>query len=210
MFISVVGAIGVGKSTLIDALGDKIIKCYERVDQKLLELFYSDPISYAFLFQISVFDNHVDMVRDGIKNNLNNLPMIFERSMHCQNLFWELQPKNTSADMVYQKMWQKWNIMIPKPTLYIFLDTEDVDSLLERIKNRARGGEENISIEYEKRLIETHRRFYTKERFGDQIIILDAMDSVEANVNKINQIINQYDGACDTIYFYYAIYVFII
>lgn len=183
--ISVVGAIGAGKSTLIGALPDYVTKLYESINMELLEAFYKDPVKNAFSFQLSVFDSHVDLVRNGLTEGT----VVVERSMHCQKLFWKLQPKEAHEDFIYQKMWSKWRDLIPNPAYYVFLDTDDVKELLRRIKSRGRAGEDAVSADYEHNLIMEHKRFYTKERVGDRLIVLDALATTEQNVEKMKEIL---------------------
>lgn len=194
MFVSVVGAIAAGKSTLIKQLdGPNCISVFEATakwkESGILESFYADPEKFAFLFQLSVFNDYVDSVQFGLEKVTNNQTLIVERSIYCQPLFWSMQPKKDHEDPIYFAIWKKWQQLIPEPSHFIFLDVEEdkVDVLLERIKQRGRAGEESVSTEYERQLILKHKEFYTKKRFGEKLIILNAMDSVETNVAKIKK-----------------------
>jgi len=198
MIVSVVGAIGAGKSELIKALQKKIgiQAILEPVDDwhDILELFYENPSQYAFEFQMRVFDDHVSSILDAIDNdsdsNNDKRNIIVERSMYCAKIFWDMQKDLVSASQyeLYNRMWMKWDSLIPDYSYYIFLDTNNIDALLERIRSRNRDGECGISNDYERRLIEKHKNFYTKQRFNDKLIILDALDTIECNVNKIKNL----------------------
>lgn len=190
MYLVVVGAIGCGKSTLIKSFstGVKVLESTDKWKKSgILEDFYKDPRNNAFKFQLSVFNDYVDNVDEALQSNPSTL--VVERSMHCQPLFWGLQPQKKGEDEVYRSMWAKWSRLIPEPTHYIFLDTDDVDTLLERISDRGRPGEDGVSHEYQRKLIAAHKAFYTREKFGDRLIVLDALNSVEENVRLVNEIL---------------------
>jgi len=196
MFICVVGAIGAGKTELIRAFNKdhsdfKVI--FESVDKwqedKVLENYYEDPVRNAFCFQLRVFDDYVESIQENIpKGSTENV--IVERSMYCQPLFWAVQTKTNQEDIVYRSMWKKWNEMIPAPTHYIFLDPLATDTLMDRVKERGRKGEENLQRSYEDRLIHEHRAFYHHENPNglfdeDNLLVLQAEDTIENHVKNI-------------------------
>jgi len=212
MSINVVGAIGAGKSELIKAVkkfvdkkrkngnGTKekdeiktllqiVLELVDEWKKDILPLFYSDRPKYAFEFQVRVFDDHVESVCDALKKSKTK-EILVERSMHCAMIFWNLQKDIVDPRQykLYVRMWEKWTRLIPVPDYYIFLETTDVDALLERIKTRGRAGEDGVFRAYQKALMKAHRELYTKERFGDKLIILNALDSIEINVEKIKHL----------------------
>lgn len=184
MYVCVVGNIGVGKSTIMKKMSFET-KMFEPVEKwrDILKKFYTNSEKYALPFQLRVFHDYVksllqqDMTKD----------VVTERSIYCQPLFWEIQPKNDEEDETYNGMWAMWTTLIPPPTHYIFLHTDNIDALLSRIKQRARNGESLIKIDYLEKLNEKYTAFYTRKRFGNKILILDALESPETNLVKINE-----------------------
>jgi len=194
MFLTIVGAIGAGKTELIRAFSDvhpdfKVL--FEPVDMweadKVLENYYKDPERNAFCFQLRVFNDYVENVLDNSQAGDN---VIVERSMYCQPLFWALQEKTPQEDIVYKAMWSKWVNLIPAPTHYVFLNPASTDTLMERVKERARKGEEGLKKSYEQNLIDEHRAFYRHDNplglFTEKnLLILEAEDSITNHMENI-------------------------
>jgi len=188
-YVVVVGGIGAGKTTLIEALEKELNKAHGGIKtvfepikdwKKILELFYSDPKRWAYFFQTKVFVDYVKRIKEAIKTNPKTL--ISERSIECQPLFWDIQPKLPMENETYYDWFHLWKTHIPEPTHYIFLDTLNTRVLMDRIQVRDRAGEEHISNSYEQKIMDAHREKYTKEKYGDKLTILDAEASVEENL----------------------------
>jgi deoxyadenosine/deoxycytidine kinase len=194
--VSVVGSIGAGKSSFIRALNKDLAqtKNVEMVleptkkwtETGLLQLFYSDPVKYAFFFQTTIYDDLVDQMRAAMRENPDIV--LAERGMQCAKLFWSLQEKTDLENTTYLNMWAKWKDLIPEPTHYIFLDTDNIDELMRRVAQRNRDGEGGVSREYQEKLVKAHREVYNKDKM-ENLIVLDALDTVEANVEKIKKLL---------------------
>ena len=194
MIISVVGAIGAGKTqqirdlaSLLTEQGKRVRTVLEPVEKwkrsGLLQSFYSDPERYAYLFQTTVFNDLVD----GMEKALQAWPdvILAERSMECALIFWGLQIKTPQENESYMGIWGKWTKLIPEPSLYVYLDTDNVELLMERIQQRGREAETALPREYEEKLVNAHRAKYTKERFGRRILILPAENATQDNTAEI-------------------------
>ena len=189
--LCIVGNIGAGKTTLINHLkdvldNDKVEVVLEPIEiweaNGTLTTFYEDMEKNAFWFQLTVFNDYVDEVLKSVAKAPD--VTIIERSMYCQKLFWSTHTKTEKEDITYLNMWNKWRRLIPTPTHYVFLETNDVDELHSRIRKRDRGGESSITKVYTQTLIDKHSELYTHDNF-DNLLILDALDSVENNVYKV-------------------------
>lgn len=188
--VGITGTIGVGKSTIINKLkkenglstdNTKVIFILEPTAEweelGWLEAFYKDPIDNAFSFQMGVFDTYVDQVNEAISThkaqNTQHLIIVVERTMYCQKLFWciqrDLGRTKKMEDQVYVRMWQKWKDLIPPVDLIILLKTTKIETTMDRIKKRNRGGESGISLDYQKRLIKKHLEWYTKNKTVDGV-----------------------------------------
>ncbi len=151
-FIAVAGNIGVGKSTLVRMLSEKLnwIPFYEPVSENpYLADFYEDMQAWAFHSQVYFL-----MRRLRIHRNLMSQPgsVIQDRSVYedaeifAHNLF--LQDSITDRDYeTYRELYQVLVEFLPPPDLVIYLRAS-VPTLLDRIARRDRSYERTISADY--------------------------------------------------------------
>ena len=143
------GNIGVGKTTLANALGEKynakvILERFE--DNPFLEKFYENPEQYAFLVEVNFLISRYEQVKEFLQPALFynfsvsdfylNKTIIFSAnnlSSHQFDLFMKIY------NIIYGKL--------PLPSLYIYL-RRPVEELMENIKKRGREYEKHITPEY--------------------------------------------------------------
>lgn len=210
--ITVEGNIGVGKTTFLKQLeGVPNIKVmYEPVDDwlkfkgddgiSLFEMFYNDRKRYSFTFQMMAlqtrFENLVKICNE-YKNNDNteNIVVVCERSIFTDyNVF--AKTTNAQGDMsdvelqvykqCHQFMTSLCDISIDK---YIYLKASP-EVCLERIKQRNREGEENITIDYLRRLDECHDK-WLDEITSDNMLKVNT--EVPLLINNITEFIKRKD-----------------
>jgi deoxyadenosine/deoxycytidine kinase len=168
--VSIEGNIGSGKTTLIHELekklanmtsGKKYIFLREPLDiwnsikdsksgENILQKYYKEPTQYALSFQIMAYMTFHQRLVDAIKDADEDTVIICERSMESsRNIFAKmLHEQGVIDDVNYQilEMFYEKMELIPVDVI-VYLDT-DVRTSSERIKQRNRKGEENISPEY--------------------------------------------------------------
>jgi len=164
--IFVEGNIGTGKSTFLTSLSSEFKVILEPVDEwskmknangkNILEEFYSDPSRNAYLFQSIAF-------RSRMKNIVNRCDDVcfVERSIYTdRNVFAKTcRDDGLIGDIEWDDYvsWFDWltTEFQVHPKGFVYLRCEPEVSL-ERIKKRNRSGEENISLEYLKKLHAKH------------------------------------------------------
>jgi deoxyadenosine/deoxycytidine kinase len=151
-FVAVAGNIGVGKSTLVKKLCDKLgwQPYYEPVaENPYLKDFYKDMKTWAFQSQV-FFLNH----RMASHFELLNTPfsVVQDRSVYedaeifARNLF--LQGIMSKRDYAtYREIFELFITMLNPPDLVVYL-TAPVETLMERISLRGRDFESTITAEY--------------------------------------------------------------
>jgi deoxyadenosine/deoxycytidine kinase len=171
------GNIGAGKSTIVDILkqkyenkadkyfgelaGSKIVFMKEPVDvwtsvcdsngESMLQKFYRDPKTYAFAFQIMVYNTHLEAFRKVVRENPDCVLLICERSIDAgKHIFTEMLRDDGMIDeicfKVYQNLFDSTSNEFPLDAI-MYLDVSPA-SCLERIGKRSRDGEGNIPLEY--------------------------------------------------------------
>lgn len=168
LLVSLSGVIGVGKSTLIHELVNKIkelllskinlpegkhlevVVVQEPVDEwrskGWLQDFYANPEKNALAFQMLVYKTHIKAIQGALERWENDptaiVVCITERSMWDQLLFWKLQVELgrdvALADDAYMEGWSLWKECIPLVSRIFYCKTSTLDQTLERIKLRGR------------------------------------------------------------------------
>ena len=151
-FIAVAGNIGVGKSTLVSMLCQRLEwqPFYEPVaDNPYLADFYSDMRAWAFHSQVFFLTRRL---RSHVELSQHPGSVVQDRSVYedaeifAQNLFLQghIQPRDYKT---YRELYETAVQLLPPPDLMIYLRAS-VPTLLERISHRGRDYERTIAPEY--------------------------------------------------------------
>jgi deoxyadenosine/deoxycytidine kinase len=151
-FVAVAGNIGVGKSTLVEKLCEKMgwQPYYEPVaENPYLKNFYQDMKAWAFQSQVYFLTHRM---RSHFELLMNPSSVLQDRTVYedaeifARNLF--LQGNMTETDYAtYRELFELFITMLHPPDLVLYLSAP-VNTLLERINLRGRDFESTISAEY--------------------------------------------------------------
>ena len=213
MIISVEGNIGAGKSTFLKRLDQHLtaagiphvclqepvdIWTKEAVDGKsMLELFYEDKAKYALSFQFMVLQTRVQQMLQCIKDNPDKIIITERCHITDKKIFANTMAKAgylKPHEMLVYDMWYQTcsNMFNDQLSGIIYLRSSPHISC-DRIIQRNRKGEDNISIEYIKNLHAIHDDWILKEQQDIPVYVinanveLDAMNfpAVVRHINKI-------------------------
>jgi deoxyadenosine/deoxycytidine kinase len=164
-FITVIGNVGAGKSTLCRAMSDMLQfdASYERVDTNpYLTDFYHDQAEWGFHLQIYFLgQRYRDIVRiqDAARDHIQDRSIyedveIFARALHESG-------KMTDRDFrTYHDLFHNMVDHLIKPDLAIYL-TGSLDTILKRISQRGRESEKAVPPTYWAELHTRYERFIT-------------------------------------------------
>ena len=159
-FIAVEGPIGVGKTSLVDFLADRLEarKVLESVENPFLHEFYQDSPGAAFQCQLFFLLNRFRKQQELAQGNL------FKQSLVCDYIFakdkiFAYLNLNDSELMLYEKLYGLLEEQVPHPDLVIYLQARD-EILMERIRNREREYEKEISDTYVSELNRAYNYFF--------------------------------------------------
>lgn len=162
-YIVVAGNIGVGKSTLVEMLCQRLgwEPFYEPVTENpYLSDFYQDMNAWGFHSQVFFLAHRLQIQRSIV---LNPASVIQDRSIYedaeifALNLY--LQGRLTQRDYeTYRALYQAMNDFLPPPDLMIYLRAS-VSTLIHRIMQRNRDYELSISPDYLQRLNDLYRQW---------------------------------------------------
>lgn len=175
--IAIEGIVGVGKTTLLKKClvpmlterGFRVTLVDEPVskwnDDGLLKLFYDNPKRYAYHFQTKAFHDRVKECQTQYEK-YGDVTDIFllERSVFSDTLFMKaLYEQNLITDLEmkhYGEWWELWESVMPfKPDLFVYLKPS-LYVCMDRVKERARDGEEGVSKEYQSILEKKHDELF--------------------------------------------------
>ncbi len=160
-YIVVEGPIGVGKTSLVQMLGEEFASrvILEKVaDNPFLPKFYTNPSGFAFQTQMFFLLSRYQQQRELAQQEL------FSQSVICDYLFAKdriFASVNLDEDelILYQQIYTLLNQRIPRPDLVIYLQSQ-TEVLQQRIRMRGRSYEREMSRDYVEAINEAYNRFF--------------------------------------------------
>jgi len=161
-FIGIAGIIGAGKTTLATALGQHLgldVHYEPVIDNEYLADFYRDTKRYSFAMQIYLlnrrFQQHQEIIwrgRGGVQDRTIYEDAIFARTLRDMDLM-----DNRDYE-TYVSLFRNLSNFMCRPNVIIYLDVKPETSM-ERIRERDRGIESGITVEYLTRLYNNYEEF---------------------------------------------------
>lgn len=184
MHIAVAGNIGAGKSTLAQKLAQhyRWEVFYESVDDNpYLQDFYGDMHSWAFHLQIYFLSSRIKQVQNIQKaahtiiqdRTIYEDAVIFAKNLNISGHI------NDRDYMNYLNLFETMTSFIKPPDLLIYLRA-NMPTLVERIQKRGREYENNIKLDYLKKLGDAYEHWIETYDKGNLLIVnADQLDFVE-------------------------------
>ena len=156
LFVAVEGAIGIGKTTLVEWLADvlSIKPYYEPIDGKikpLREAFYVNKCKHALNMQVRMFMHRFRQHQEILIHTVHGESAIQDRSLFGDKPFaYMLHREGFISDaeiITYETIWSVFRQYIVYPDVMVFL-TAPPTTLQKRIASRSRDGEAGITIKY--------------------------------------------------------------
>lgn len=179
MKVVIDGNIGSGKTTQLNLLEQKGLSVVrEPIDKWPLDLYYSDPERWGFLFQMLILQTL--KTYEGFH--------IYERSpLSSKEVFWKIMKKTALEDQVYQTEFQHHGWL---PDIYIYI-SKTPELCHRHIQCRTQEGDGKVSLEYLKTLDAHYSTMISDlDRRDITVYIVDGNMSVQDVHNKIFEIIS--------------------
>lgn len=183
-FVAVAGNIGVGKSTLVDLLCQKLQwnPFYEPVaDNPYLADFYQDMKTWAFHSQIFFLSHRLRIHRsliDHPNSVIQDRSVYEDAEIFAHNLYRQGQISERDYS-TYRELYQVLSEFLPPPDLVVYLRAS-VETLQRRIQRRGRDYERQISPDYLSQLNDLYESWINHFNLCPVLTIpADAMDFVQ-------------------------------
>ncbi|MCR9181404.1 MAG: 2-amino-4-hydroxy-6-hydroxymethyldihydropteridine diphosphokinase [Flavobacteriaceae bacterium] len=149
-YLAIEGNIGAGKTTLAEtiALDFNAKLVLERfADNPFLPKFYEDKSRYAFPLEMSFLADRYQQVHDDLSQlDLFKDFVVADYDIYKSLIFAKVTLQEEEYKL-YRRLFELMYKDIKRPELYVFL-FQSTDKLIENIKKRGRGYEQNIAPEY--------------------------------------------------------------
>ncbi len=198
MHIAIAGNIGSGKTTLTRMLSKHYgwVPHYEDVDDNpYLNDFYEDMQRWSFNLQVyflnSRFNQMLDIQKSGDTiiqdRTIFEDAYIFAPNLHSMGLMSTRDFEN------YFTLFNLINSLIKPPDLILYLRAS-VPTLVNQIQNRGRKYEDNIRLEYLKRLNERYEAWVESYNNGKMLIIEADHYDFPSNPAHLREVIDKIDA----------------
>ena len=196
--IAVAGNIGAGKTTLTELLAKhyKWIPHFEDVDHNpYLNDFYEDMPRWSFQLQIYFLNSRINQlieIRKGSETIIQDRTIyedayIFAPNLHEMSLMSKRDYDN------YAKFFQTLKTMVQPPDLLIYLQAS-VPTLVGQIQSRGREYEENIRLDYLRRLNEYYNKWIQGYKEGPLLVVNVDENRFNKNEEDLGTIISKIDA----------------
>jgi deoxyadenosine/deoxycytidine kinase len=196
--IAVAGNIGAGKTTLTELLSKhyKWIPHFEDVDHNpYLMDFYEDMPRWSFNLQIYFLNSRLQQlveIQKGTETVIQDRTIYEDANIFAPNLH-EMGLMSKRDFDNYYLFFQTLKGMIQPPDLLIYLKAS-VPTLVGQIQKRGREYEENIRLDYLKRLNEYYNKWIGNYKEGSLLVIDVDKNKFPENEEHLGEIIRKVDS----------------
>jgi deoxyadenosine/deoxycytidine kinase len=195
--IAVAGNIGAGKTTLTELLSKhyKWIPHFEDVDRNpYLMDFYEDMPRWSFNLQIYFLNSRLRQlveIQKGTETVIQDRTIYEDANIFAPNLH-EMGLMSKRDFDNYYHFFQTLKQMVHPPDLLIYLKAS-VPTLVGQIQKRGREYEENIRLDYLKRLNEYYNKWIDSYKEGTLLVIDIDKNKFPENEEHLGEIIQKVD-----------------
>lgn len=196
--IAVAGNIGAGKTTLTEALSKhyKWIPQFEDVaNNPYLMDFYEEMPRWSFNLQIYFLNSRLKQlleIQRGTETIIQDRTIYEDANIFAPNLHDMGLMSKRDFDNYYQ-FFQTLKSMVKPPDLLIYLQAS-VPTLVGQIQKRGREYEENIRLDYLKKLNEYYKRWTESYSEGPLLVINVDKNNFAEKEEDLGEIINKIDA----------------
>ena len=196
--VAIAGNIGAGKTTLTEALSKhyRWIPQFEDVDHNpYLTDFYDDMPRWSFNLQIYFLHGRLNQILDiqkGTETVIQDRTIYEDANIFAPNLH-EMGLMSKRDFDNYFSFFSTIKSMVQPPDLLIYLKCS-VPTLVAQIQKRGREYEENIRLDYLKKLNDFYNKWIDNSKEGPLLVIDCDKNKFGENEEDLGEIISKVDG----------------
>jgi deoxyadenosine/deoxycytidine kinase len=195
-YIAVEGPIGVGKTSLAQALAKELnarLILEDADNNPFLARFYEDPDKYAFPAQLYFLLTRHNQQRELSQQDLFAQATVSDYLFAKDRIFASL---NLSPDelTLYEGVYKLLDAEMPKPDLVVYVRAR-IEVLADRLRKRNRDFERNISYEYLERVSAAYRDFFFYYEEAPLLVADCSEIDFVANPSDLTDLIREIDRA---------------
>ena len=196
--IAIAGNIGAGKTTLTQLLSKhyKWIPQFEDVEHNpYLNDFYEDMPRWSFNLQIYFLNSRLKQlleIQNGTETVIQDRTIYEDANIFAPNLH-EMGLMSTRDFDNYFQFYKTLKSMVKAPDLMIYLKAS-VPTLVGQIQKRGRDYEENIRLDYLKKLNELYNKWIDSYKEGPLLVIDVDKNKFAEKEEDFGEIISKVDG----------------
>lgn len=198
-YIVIEGPIGVGKTSLVRKLGDRLgseLLLEKAEENPFISQFYQNPRQFALSTQLHFLLQRAQQVQNFRQIDLFKSSYIADFMMEKDRIFAEIT-LNANELNLYQQIYQHMTVDAPRPDLVIYLQAPP-EVLRARIAKRGITYEQQIRGDYLSRLCDSYTRFFYDYDESPLLTVntqsVDLIDNVDEFQDLLDKIINIRSG----------------
>lgn len=191
-YIVIEGPIGVGKTSLATLLAPELNArlVFERAEENpFLTDFYQDPARFRFQTQIFFLMSRFSQQEEFSQHDLFHQVTISDYLFAKDRIFAYLN-LNDQELALYEQIYRMIEPKVVRPDLVIFLQA-DTETILRRIKQRARSFERNVSRDYIEAVNEAYNHYFFRYSETPLLVINTSDIDFVHNPDDLDDLIRQ-------------------
>ena len=191
-YIAVEGAIGVGKTTLAQALGaalDARVILEEAEANPFLKHYYENPTRYAFQTQLFFLASRYKQQQELFQRDLFHQVTVADYLFEKDRIFASIALSDEELRL-YHRIAGYLGTGIPRPSIVIMLQAS-TELLMERIRKRGRDFEAPMDLDYLQTVAETYNRHFFDYTDAPLLVVNTDEVNVSADPAELTELIAQ-------------------